>query len=126
MSETSLRTSLYVAGAFNLGAALAFALPGGRLGQLLALPTSEQPLYPALVALFVALFGLTYLWVARQRVIHRPMLYLGALGKLSAFLMFLGFWISAAIPTLVFAVSIGDLAFAAYWLTWLGRGARTG
>jgi hypothetical protein len=57
---------------------------------------------------------------------HRPMLYLGAFGKLSAFLVFLGFWISAAIPTLVFAVSIGDLLFAGFWLAWLRRSVQAG
>jgi len=127
LSETTIRFSLWLACTFNLLAAVVFAFPSSAIGQQLGLPRSVSPLYASLVALFVALFGLAYGWLARRAVIDRPMLGLGSIGKFAAFTVAAALWLAGAIPSVVVLVAMGDLAFAALWFSWLRseRGAAT-
>lgn len=126
MTDTTLRLSLWLACPFNLVAAIVFAFPSSILGRQLGLPEYVSPLYTSLVALFVALFGFTYAWLARQPSIDRPLLALGSIGKLSAFAIALGLWIAKLVPGLLVLVAVGDLVFAGSWLRWLhtSRGRR--
>jgi hypothetical protein len=121
MTDAAIRWSLRLACPFNLIAAVVFALPSADVAQALALPEFVHPLYRWLVAWFVALFGLAYGWLAMQPAIDRPLLALGAVGKLGAFVLALALWWHGAVPGIVVMVASGDLAFAAYWLGWLGR-----
>jgi hypothetical protein len=63
-----LRRALWVSVAYNLAAALLFAFPASSFGRLAGLPSPVPPVYSALVAFFVALFGGTYAWLARQPI----------------------------------------------------------
>jgi hypothetical protein len=119
MSPKLIRCSLWVACAFNLLAAGIFAVPSSSAGQLLELPREGSSLYSVLVAFFIALFGVVYAWLALQPGIVRPLLYLGALGKLAAFLLALALWLARVVAVSFLLASLGDLAFAALWLTWL-------
>ena len=62
-----VRRALQISVPFNLGAAVLFAFPGSILGRIAGLPTSVPGLYCAMLALFVALFGCAYAWLAVQR-----------------------------------------------------------
>lgn len=73
--------------------------------------------------MFIALFGFAYLWLALRPTVDHPVLFLGALGKLSAFLLAAGLWLAGAAPLSVALASSGDLAFALLWLGWLRRPA---
>jgi hypothetical protein len=119
MTETAVRKSLWLACPFNLLAAFVFAFPSSTIGQQLGLPQSVSPLYLSLVSLFVALFGLAYGWLARQKAIDRPLLGLGSIGKSGAFLIALTLWLQAEVTGAVVLVALGDLAFAALWFSWL-------
>jgi hypothetical protein len=126
MTDTAIRWSLWLACPFNLVAAGVFAFPSSAIGRQLGLPEQVSPLYSWLVALFVALFGIAYAWLAQRPSIDRPMLALGSIGKLGAFLVALSLWLEAAVPGLIVLVALGDLAFATLWFGWLynGRGKR--
>jgi hypothetical protein len=114
-----VRWSLALACAFNLLAAIVFAFPSSEAGRQLGLPADVSPLYAALVALFVALFGGAYGWLARRPAIDRPLLALGAIGKLGAFIVASCLWLAAAVPGVVVVLASGDLAFAGLWFHWL-------
>lgn len=126
MSERFLRGSLWVACPFNLLAGYIVALPGSRLGQLYGLPPDVPALYAGLAAMFIALFGLAYLWLALSETVDRSILFLGAVGKLLAFLLAAGLWLAGAAPLAIALASSGDLAFALLWLTWLRRPPTAG
>jgi asparagine N-glycosylation enzyme membrane subunit Stt3 len=117
--ESTLRISLWLACPFNLFAAAVFAMPASALGRYMGLPAEVPALYVALVALFVGLFGLVYGWLAAQPLIDRPLLWLGSIGKLAAFAIAATLWLGQALPFRTAAASIGDLAFALIWLSWL-------
>jgi len=126
VTEAAVRLSLWLAFPFNLLAAAILAFPSSQLGQLMGLPASVSPLYSAMVAFFIALFGCAYAWLARLPDIDRPMLGLGAIGKSGAFLIAFSLWLSGAVSGLVVVVAVGDLVFACVWLGWLraSGGAR--
>jgi hypothetical protein len=119
MNEATIRWSLRLACPFNLLAAVVFAFPSSAVGQQLGLPENVSPLYSWLVALFVALFGFAYGWLAAQPVIDRPLLGLGSIGKFGAFLAAFFLWLAAAVPGVVVLFALGDLAFAGLWFSWL-------
>jgi hypothetical protein len=121
MTDAAIRWSLRLACPFNLVAAVLFAWPSSGLAQALELPEFVHPLYRWLVGWFVALFGLAYGWLAAQPAIDRPLLALGATGKLGAFALALALWVHGALPGMVVVVASGDLAFAALWFGWLLR-----
>jgi len=117
LTETSLRRVLLAAALFNFGAALAFTLPT-TLGAVAELPAAP-PLYTTLVALFVLLFGGSYLWLALQPVISRPLLALGAIGKTTAAVAFTLLWLCGEASLLLMLGGLGDLAFAVVFFVWL-------
>jgi hypothetical protein len=119
MTETTIRWSLWVACPLNLLAAIVFAFPSSAIGQQLGLPAHVSPLYTSLVALFVALFGVAYGWLARSSTIDRPMLAFGSIGKFGAFLVAASLWLAAVVPAVVALIALGDLVFAVLWFSWL-------
>lgn len=116
-----IRNVLFAAALCNFGAAVAFALPTS-FGQLMALPAAP-PVYAALSATFVALFGGSYAWLALQPEISRPLLAFGAIGKTTAFMLFTTLWLFGQISLLLMLGGIGDLAFAAFFFAWLRASA---
>ena len=120
--HTLMRGTLLTAALFNFGAALAFALPT-TLGQLAALPAAP-PIYTTLVAIFIALFGASYAWLALVRI-DRSLLTLGAIGKTSAAVAFFLLWLSADASLLLMLGGLGDLAFAAIFFWWLRATAHS-
>ncbi|MGQ0698316.1 MAG: hypothetical protein ACT4PZ_08740 [Panacagrimonas sp.] len=120
-TDKPMRRLLFVAALFNFGAALMFAFPTS-LGTLAALPPAPT-LYTALVALFVAQFGVSYAWLALQPSIHRPLLAFGAIGKASASVLFFSLWLVGHASLLVMLGGLGDLAFAAVFVAWLRASA---
>ena len=119
MNDRTLRISLWLAFLFNFVAAVTLARPASWLGQQLDLPAVVSPIYSLVAAYFVALFGVTYAWLARQSVIDRPLLGLSSIGKFGAFVIAVGLWLAHEVSSLVVVVTMGDLAFAAWWFVWL-------
>ena len=118
MSTNNLRTTLWLSTVFNLVAALIFLLPQTAVGQLLGLPPSPSPVYMALGAYFVALFGVAYGWLARQPEINKPLLMMGIVGKMGVFVIALFLLFRGDVNVLLFLVACIDLTFASLWLWW--------
>ena len=116
-----IRPVFWLSAVFNFGAAFLFAFPASPLGKWMGLPSPVPVVYSGLVALFVALFGGMYAWLAMQAVLPRPMVALAAIGKTSAFLLALVLWFAGEIPGRVVQLSVGDLVLAAIYVRWLMR-----
>jgi len=116
-SDKLIRRALFATAMFNFGAALAFAFPLS-VGQLISLPAAP-PIYSALCAGFIALFGGSYAWLAMQSSISRPLLAFGAIGKTAAFVLFFALWLYGHASLLLMLGGVGDLAFATLFFIWL-------
>ncbi|MEM7358946.1 MAG: hypothetical protein AAF431_07610 [Pseudomonadota bacterium] len=119
-SQSLIRTTLWLSLPFNLFAAFLLAFPSSVFGQLVGLPSQVEPLYAGLSALLVALFGFAYAWLALQPKIIQPLLFLGAAGKFSVFVLVAALWFSGSISGRVVFLATGDLVFALLWFWWLG------
>jgi hypothetical protein len=117
--DNFLRRALWVSVVYNFGAALLFAFPSSSLGQLVGLPTPVPPMYSALLALFVGLFGGAYAWLACQPTIDRPLVALAAIGKAAVFALLFVFWLLGEAPGRVVLAAVGDLIFAGIFAWWL-------
>ncbi len=113
-----MRRVLWTSACFNLVGALLFLFPSS-LGRLAGLPSPVPFAYAALLAFFVILFGGTYAWLALQPHIHRPLVWLSAIGKAGAFAIVLACWLGGAVEGLAVLAITGDLVFAAIYAWWL-------
>jgi len=120
-----LRGALWVSVVYNVGAALLFAFPSSPLGQFAGLPTPVPPIYGALLAFFVVLFGGAYAWLARQTNIDRPLVALAAIGKAGVFAVLVTFWLLGEAPGRGVLAAAGDLVLAGIFAWWL-LGAQQG
>src|SRR5213596_3171269 len=75
-----MRSALWASAVYNLGGTLLFVFPSS-LGRLAGLPAPVARVYTALLAVFVALFGGAYAWLARQPRIDRPLVAMAASGR---------------------------------------------
>lgn len=116
-----IRPVFWLSAVFNFGAAYLFAFPATPLGQWIGLPPEVPVIYSGLVALFVALFGGMYAWLAMQTVLPRPLVAFAAIGKTSVFLLALIFWSAGEASSRLAQLGIGDLLLAAIYARWLMR-----
>ena len=115
--NTIIRTALWVSVALNLlGVSVFLPAAMGRDSALLPIP--GPPFYAAQVALVIGLFCGVYLWLARQPVINRPLLVVGALGKLGFFASTVVYWAVGDLPAAVVPQSSPDLVLAVVFLWW--------
>ena len=121
--ERLLRRSLWAAAVANLGGAVLFGFPDSALGQLAGLPAAVPPLYRAMTAAFVLLFGGAYAWLAAQPRINRPFVAFGAIGKTAAFLTVTALSLAGAAAARSVAVLSADLVLAALFV-WGLAGTR--
>jgi len=116
--DAFMRRALMTTAFFNFGAAALIAFPDS-LGQLVRLPTPAPVVYTTLLALFIALFGGVYAWLARQPVIDRPLVAFTAIGKAGAFAVIFGSFLAGVASWQIAVLVIGDLVFATIFLWWL-------
>jgi hypothetical protein len=121
-----MRTALWVSAGFNLGAAVFFAFPSSLPGQLVGLPAAAPPVYRGVLALFEALFGGVFLWLALRPIIDRPLVALGAIAKASAVTLICVLGAFGAVSGRFVFASLGDVALAGIFAWWLlsSRGDR--
>lgn len=119
-----IRRFLWISVGFNLGAAVLFAWPSSPLGQLIGLPVPVAPIYSAMLAYFIAMFGGMYGWLAMQVQVHRPMVAFAAIGKAGVFVLLLVFWLAGEAPGLGALLASGDLILAGLYTRWLLKTAR--
>lgn len=106
------RAVFWPAAAFNFAVAAALVWPGNPAWTLLGVEYPAQPLFVNLFALFVALFGFAYFWIGIDPAGKRALILFAAAGKLSMVLAAGAHWLAGLAPAAVFALSLGDLAFA--------------
>ncbi len=118
-----MRGALWASVPLNLGAALLFAFPSSSVGQWAGLPPSAPPVYTAILAWFVVLFGGSYAWLACQSRIDRPLVALAAIGKTGVFVTIVVLWWTGDAPARGVVAATSDLALAAIYAWWiLGQG----
>jgi len=112
-----MRRALAIGAVFNFAAAAMILFPHS-IGRFADVPLSAPRFYSWLLALFIALFGCVYAWLARRPVIDRPLVGLAIIGKTGVFLVALACLVTGDITARTFATAVGDLAFAAAFLWW--------
>ena len=119
-----MRGALWFSVIYNLCGAFLFALPTSTPAQLAGFPPGVPPVYRALLAFFVILFGGAYAWLARQAVIDRPLVALSAFGKAGVFSIILIFWLLGLAPAGGVLAATGDLILACIFAWWLLKQGR--
>lgn len=111
-----LRGALLTTAVLNVAVGMGFA--SGRLLPLVGIPEASHPFYPLTLGLFVALFGVGYLWAALADPPERLFIGLGGVGKLGFVVLVGCLWIAGSVPLLALIGASGDLVFAALFLGW--------
>jgi hypothetical protein len=108
------RTFLYVAGAFNFGAALILVTLARVAPPLLGVdaPSASQLLYVDLAALLVAGFGTGYVLAGVDLARFWPFISLGALCKAGVAALALGYFVAGRTGPPVVLLAAGDAVFA--------------
>jgi hypothetical protein len=114
-----MRRALWASVGFNLFGAAIFAFPESPLGRFVGLPGPVPPVYGAVIAFFVLLFGGAYAWLALRPVIDRTLVGFAAIGKAGFFCLIAALWLLGHAPALGVGAAVGDLVFAAIFAWWL-------
>ena len=123
--RTHARWLFGVAGTVNLVVGLTLLLLPGRAAVIAGL---EPALGSHIVLIYfagamIAVFGYGYLRIAAEPAHYRPLIHIGAIGKLSAFACAAVPWLQGQIgPHLVVLLTL-DVAFAMLFLDYLRRTA---
>ena len=118
-----IRGALWSSVALNLLGVAVF-LPAALGKPSALLPVAGPRYYIAQVALVIGLFCGVYLWLALQPVINRPLLMVGALGKLGFFLLAVVYAAIGELPAKVVPQSSPDLLLALVFLWWIVQERR--
>jgi len=115
------RTLFTVAGAANLLVAVALVVPGSPLWSMLGMAPPRETAFLQLFALLVGVFGLAYLWIARDLSGKRALIQVAVAGKLSVVTTSVVQWVAGAVPGGVPLAFAGDVVFALLFLQILRR-----
>lgn len=118
-----IRTALWASVALNLLGVALFAPPAlGFTSELMSIPAPR--FWVAQVGLTIALFAGVYAWLAMRREIDRPLLLVGALGKLAFFGLVVAYWVAGDLSGRVVPQATPDLVLGAIFLWWLRSDRR--
>ena len=118
-----MRGALWSAAVLNL-VGVAIFLPAAVGVGVDWLPIPAPRFYAAQVAVTIALFGGVYAWLARRPEIDRPLVIVGALGKLAFFALALAYWLAGDLPASAVPQAMPDLLLAGVFLSWVARTRR--
>jgi hypothetical protein len=112
-----IRAALWTSVALNLLGVAVF-LPAALGSASARMPIPVPRFYAAQIGLTIALFAGVYAWLARQPRIDRPLVVVGALGKLGFFALFVAYWLAGDLPGAVVPQALPDLLLASVFLWW--------
>ncbi len=112
------RTFLYVAGAYNFGAALLLVLLARNAPQLLGVDAlhASQLLYVDLAALLIGGFGIGYVLGGMDLARFWPYIALGALCKAGVAVLAGAYFVTGNAGPLVMLLAAGDAVFALFFI----------
>ncbi|MBS2032644.1 MAG: hypothetical protein JST54_32520 [Deltaproteobacteria bacterium] len=116
----TVRKALFATAPLNVTGALLFTPPMAFVRGVFGLPEGN-PLYLWLIATWVLIFGLAYLRMALRNEPDRTFMMVGAAGKGSFAICFIGAFAAGAIPPLALGLALPDAIFAALFAMWLWR-----
>lgn len=67
----------------------------------------------------IALFGAAYAWLARQPTLNRPVVAVGAAGKLGFFGMAIAYWAAGDLPAVAVLQAMPDRVLGLTFVWWL-------
>lgn len=117
-----MRIAMLATAVMNLAVAPALLPVGAPLRELAGLPAQGEPVYLAMVAMFVALFGVGYLWTALTGRPDRTFILVAGLGKIAFVALLLGYWLFGALSFRAPLAASPDLVFGVLFLRWLRAG----
>ena len=115
-----VRRALWATVPANFAVAALMLAPTSAPGAFLQLPgPAPHAVYRVLLALFLALFGGAYVWLATQPRIDRAFVAFAAIGKTMAFASIAALWLAGQASGRLTALMSGDLAIALVFAWWL-------
>ena len=82
------------------------------------LPVASSPYLAAQLVFTIALFGFVYAWLALQPQIHRPLVVVGAIGKLGFFVLTAVYAGAGHVSAAAAFNATPDLVLAVIFLWW--------
>lgn len=123
MTDTSWRLLFAAAALFNFGAGIPALLAPASVLAALGIAPLPHDLFVRTTGWMIVLFGIGY-WLVSRDLSRRELVWLGALGKAGAFLLFAWAWGRGMLPLLPFALGVGDLLFAGAFVVFLRTPSR--
>lgn len=117
-----VRTALWATVALNLLGTGIFGIAAAG-GTSPILPIDVPPYFAAQLGFVIALFAGVYAWLACQRRLNRPLLVVGALGKLGFFWLTVAYAAAGQLPSSMALNATPDLLFALIFLWWVRSAA---
>lgn len=115
--QTLFNLALHVTVPINFSGAVIFS--SSTLRQLIGLPPLNQGFYGLLIGSWIGLFGVCYLYVALSKRYDKVFLMIGALGKLSFFVLAIVYFTFSNLGFLALLASGVDACLATIFLVWL-------
>jgi hypothetical protein len=109
----------------NIAAAAAFLPSAGPVRALAELPENVHPLYLATISMFILIFGIGYLWIAATGRADRLFIGLAGVGKITFFVILVGYWLAGELSVLAPLLGTADLFFGVLFLIWLASSRST-
>jgi hypothetical protein len=114
-----MRIALIATGVFNMFGTALFLPAFHSFRESNGLPAESHPLYLWIIASWIFLFGLCYLWLGITGRNERLFLVVGAAGKLAFVFLMFAYYAAGQIPLNAALGSLADLLFAILFIVWL-------
>src|SRR5690349_4711897 len=111
MSDSVWKVLFAAAAIFNFIAGLPLLLVPTQGVALMGVAPPPSMLFVQMSGALIVMFGASYAWVSRDLSL-RPLVWLGAVGKLLAFSLLAIYWAQGDVPDTPFFLGFGDLIFA--------------
>src|SRR5262249_35342192 len=108
---TWMRRALLATAVMNLLAAAAFLPSASAIRALAELPETVPSVFLATISIFILIFGIGYLWIAATGRADRLFIGLAGVGKITFFVILVGFWLAGELSVRAPLLGAPDLFF---------------